>query len=146
MVEQPHFAREQPWTGPFQDLLGYTIHLPPSGPAEVRLVLDQRHLSQYGIAHGGVALSLLDTVGGIAVLAAVDRLDRLTTVSLSVDFTRPVRPGPVRAVGWPVRIGRVLAQVRMELHEDDEKRLLLAQGQGVYRLFRGDGPAAFRES
>ncbi len=146
MVEQQGFAQDRPWTGPFQELLGYTVHLPSSGPAEVRLVLDRRHLSQYGIAHGGVALSLLDTVGGIAVLAAVGSLDRLSTVSLSVDFTRPVRPGPVRAIGWPVRIGRVLAQVRMELHEEDGKKRLLAQGQGVYRLFRADGVAAFRES
>ncbi len=141
----PSPPTEVPATGPFQALLGYRSRLDADGTARVELVIGERHLSQYGVAHGGVALALLDTVGGLAVYARAGALRRLATASLSMNFIRTVRPGPVVALGRVEQIGGTLAHTRMELREERADGALLASAIGVYRMFRqgaadrGDG-------
>ena len=56
-----------PWTGAFEDTVGYDILQQSDGLWVIRLELGEKHLNQYGIAHGGVPLTLLDVAGGSAV-------------------------------------------------------------------------------
>ena len=87
------------------------------------------------MAHGGVALVLLDTVGGVHVLAACPELARLATISLSTNFVRPVRPGRVVATASIQRIGGAVAYTSMALHASDFDGEILATAHGAYRLF-----------
>ena len=132
------FGREPhgPATGPFQRLVGYRTRISAAHGAYVELEIEERHLSQYGVAHGGVALVLLDTVGGVHVLMARPELARLATISLSANFIKPVRPGYVVATAAIQRIGGAIAYTSMALHEGGFDGEVLATAHGAYRLFR----------
>jgi len=123
-------------SGPFQDLLGFTIH--PAGPGRVEVVLDivEKHLNMYGIAHGGVPLALLDAAGGLAVRGAAPDLTRMATINLATQFVRPAKPGRVFAIGRAEGVGRAVGHASMWLYEGAADGPLLATAQGSYRLFR----------
>lgn len=129
-----------PLTGPFETLVGYRYDWDERVGLIVELDLEERHLSQYGVAHGGVTLVLLDTVGGVAAALAVgDALARIATISLSANFIRPAAPGRVVATARIDHLGRSVAHLVMHLHERTAGGPLLASAIGAYRLFRRDG-------
>lgn len=124
-------------SGPFQDLLGFSIH--PAGPGRVEVVLDiaEKHLNMFGIAHGGVPLALLDAAGGLAVRTRLETQLRMATINLSTQFIRPTKPGRVIAIGRAEGVGRAVGHASMSLHEGAADGPLLATAQGSYRIFRG---------
>ncbi len=126
-------------TGPFQQLVGYRSYLGPDLGVRVELDIGEQHLSQYGIGHGGVTLTLLDTAGGLAVLARVADAARIATVSLATNFLRGTEAGRVVALGRVDHLGGSIAHAGMELRAEHPEGTLLATGQGAYRIFRADG-------
>lgn len=46
-----------------------------------------------GVLHGGAVTSLLDTVGGVAVVSAVGVMMPIATLDLRIDYLRPSTPG-----------------------------------------------------
>lgn len=123
-------------TGPFQELLGYQVR--HSHDHGIHLVLDveARHCSQYGIAHGGVTLALLDTAGGMACYFRTPGLARIATISLAANFVRGVEQGRVVATARIDHLGGAVAHVGMALRARDFGGPLLATATGAYRLFR----------
>ena len=76
----------RPLTGAFERLVGYRFAWDERAGLVVELDLEERHLSQFGVAHGGVTLVLLDTVGGVAAaLAAFERFLLLRAGSEKAD-------------------------------------------------------------
>lgn len=126
-------------TGPFQQLVGYRSYLGPDLGVRVELDIGEQHLSQYGIGHGGVTLTLLDTAGGLAVLARVADAVRIATVSLSTNFLRGMEVGRVVALGRVDHLGGSIAHAGMELRVGHPEGALLATAQGAYRIFRQGG-------
>lgn len=134
-VDEP-LERRLRSTGAFQELVGYRAEIGADGSVRVVLEVDDRHLSQYGIAHGGVTLTLLDTAGGLAVLAAAPELTRVATISLSANFVRGVDRGRVVAIARLDHLGSAIAHAAMSLHAGSAEGPVLAVGHGAYRLFR----------
>jgi len=134
-------GRSLPHTGAYQAELGYEILRLPDGRPAARLEVAERHLNQFAIAHGGVALALLDVGGGLAVWDLRPGLARMATVSMNTAFLDAVRPGTVYALGRVERAGGTLAYTQMTLHAETPDGPLLASAQGVYRLFP-ERPAA----
>lgn len=128
-------AQSLPYTGAYQDELGYEILHLEDGRLAARLEVQARHLNQFGVGHGGVALALLDVAGGLAVWNLGREVSRMATVSLHTAFLEGVRPGVVYAIGRVERAGGSLAYTYMALHAELPDGPLLASGQGVYRLF-----------
>lgn len=93
--------------------------------------IDERHQQPYGIVHGGVWASVVESVGSHgAALAAREITGELAVVGISnsTDFLRPHRSGSVRATGTPVFTGRTQQVWLVEIvRESDEK--LVARGQ-----------------
>ncbi len=130
----------RPLTGPFEQLLGYRFGWDEQAGVTVELDIDERHLSQYGIAHGGVTLVLLDTIGGVvAALAAGETLARIATIALAANFIRAVTPGRVVATARLDHLGTSVAHLAMQLHEREVAGPLLATATAAYRLFRRAG-------
>ena len=87
------------------------IHVEELTPTRVvaYVDIDERHQQPYGIVHGGVWASIVESVGSHgAALAAREITGQMAVVGTSntTDFLRPHRSGRVRAVGTPIFTGR----------------------------------------
>jgi uncharacterized protein (TIGR00369 family) len=88
--------------------------------------------------HGGVAATLIDTVGGLALRphlsAPVE--GSMATINLDVNYLRPATDDLV-ATAEPVRVGGTVgvAEVTVESETPDDGVQPVAVGQGAYRLF-----------
>ena len=121
-------------TGGLEATLGYHVVL-DHGHVVIRLDVDDRHCSRYGVAHGGVTLALLDTAGGVCVWHAV-RPQRMATINLAAQFLDVVEKGWVVATARIDRLGQRIAHTTMALHKDDRDGPVLATAVASYRLFR----------
>lgn len=133
--EEPY---PRPRTGAYQEVMGYQVVRLADGRPAARLEVGPRHLNQYGIGHGGVALALLDVAGGVAVWDLCQPSNGMVTVTMNTAFIDAVKPGTVYAVGRVERAGATLAYTYMTLHADSPEGRLLASAHGVYRIFKGE--------
>jgi len=93
--------------------------------------IDERHQQAYGIVHGGVWASIVESVGSHgAAVAAYERTGSMAVVGVAnaTDFLRPHRAGPVRATGTPIHTGRT-QQIWLVEIEGKEDGKLIARGQ-----------------
>lgn len=79
---------------PFMELLGCELQRYDSGQAEVTLALrDDQHTNSFGVAHGGVIMTMLDVAMAHAARSLhKDRPDGgpgLVTIELKTTFMRP---------------------------------------------------------
>ena len=106
------FARQVP----FLDLLDIRPLRAEPGRAVFECLVQSKHLRTFGILHGGVAATLLDTAMGYAAGTQAPENHHLVTVQLSVNFTRAAREGELlTAVGEVQHAGRLTAVVRGEI-------------------------------
>jgi 1,4-dihydroxy-2-naphthoyl-CoA hydrolase len=93
--------------------------------------IDERHHQPYGIVHGGVWASVVESVGSHgAAFAAREITGEMAVVGISnsTDFLRPHRSGRVRATGTPVFTGRTQQLWLVEIEREDDGKPV-ARGQ-----------------
>ena len=93
--------------------------------------IDERHQQTYGIVHGGVWASIVESVGSHgAALAAREVTGQMAVVgtSNSTDFLRPHRTGRVRAIGTPIFTGRTQQLWLVEIESVPDGKMV-ARGQ-----------------
>lgn len=81
----------------------------------------------YGIVHGGVYSSVVETAASIAGAVWLGDRGQVVGVSNSTDFLRAVREGTLRAVAEPVHRGRLQQLWLVEIRDDGGR--LVARGQ-----------------
>ncbi len=131
----------------FNRLLG--LRLTSLTPDRVTATIDMRpeligNFKRH-MLHGGVISAGLDTMGGLAVLAAagarhaqdsvpaqLEHFERIGTVDLRIDYLRPGIGTRFELRGHVLRLGRRLANTRMEFLDADGR--LLAVGAGVFTV------------
>ena len=113
--------------GGFADLLG--LRFDEVGPDRVVISWDVTpSLHQpYGIVHGGVHASVVETAASIAGAAWLGDRGQVVGVNNSTDFLRAVREGTLRAVAEPVHRGRLQQLWLVEIRDETDR--LVARGQ-----------------
>jgi uncharacterized protein (TIGR00369 family) len=96
----------------------------------VTLPLEQKHLNQLGLVHGGAIATLVDNSMGLAGLVAAQR--PLVTVEFKINFVRPARSGTLTATSKVDKLGEHLAFVQCEVTDDGG--LLVARAFGTYMM------------
>lgn len=87
------------------------------------------HHTPWGVVHGGVFATIVESTGSLGASAAVaDRGQFAVGVNNSTDFLRPVVDGRVDVVASPILQGRVQQLWSVELTRHDDKKLI-AQGR-----------------
>jgi 1,4-dihydroxy-2-naphthoyl-CoA hydrolase len=110
---------------PFAEHLG--LVLDEAGPDRVvgRLAWAPHLCTTAGIMHGGVLMSLADTVGALVTFLGLPEGATTATITSTTQMFRPVSGGTVRAVGVPVHRGRTTVTAQTSLHDAQER--LVAQ-------------------
>lgn len=130
---------------PFNQMLGIRIDELHGDRVTMSLPMKPELIGNFvqGILHGGAISALLDVCGGaMALIGAFDKhrhlsqpermqkLSKLGTIDLRIDYLRPGRGELFTASAVPLRSGNKVAVVRSELHSDDGT--LVAVGTGTY--------------
>ncbi|HUC37463.1 MAG TPA: PaaI family thioesterase [Acidimicrobiales bacterium] len=93
--------------------------------------IDERHQQPYGIVHGGVWASVVESVGSHGAAAAAQEMTgdmAVVGVANSTDFLRPHRAGRVRATGTPIFTGRTQQIWLVEIERESDGKMV-ARGQ-----------------
>jgi acyl-coenzyme A thioesterase 13 len=108
--------------GPFLEHLGPVLVLAGADELILGLRLEERHTNHRGTVQGGVLSSFADFALGRAIEAdAQDGRDR-ATVSLTVDFLKPVAPGDwIESRTRVERVGSTLSFADCALRVDERE-------------------------
>jgi uncharacterized protein (TIGR00369 family) len=117
----------------FHALLGARLLEKHEGRARYEMTVGPDHLNRRGVAHGGVASSLLDSALGTAVVAAIAPEEWCGTMELSIQFREPIFPGIIVAEGRVARRGRTAAFAEGEIR--DVSGRILATAHGVWTIW-----------
>ncbi|HKG47048.1 MAG TPA: PaaI family thioesterase [Pyrinomonadaceae bacterium] len=106
---------------PFAQLLGIKVDSMEPGHAVLSLAMRDDLKRNGGIAHGGVAASLIDSAMAMAIEPLLAENESTTTVDLTIHYLRPLSEGVARASARVVRAGRRVITVSAELFDNNEK-------------------------
>jgi uncharacterized protein (TIGR00369 family) len=114
-------------SGGFVELLG--LRFDEVGPDRVTMSWDVTPAlhQPYGIVHGGVHASVVETAASIGGAAWLGDRGQVVGVNNSTDFLRAVREGTLRAVAEPVHRGRLQQLWVVEIRDETDR--LVARGQ-----------------
>lgn len=112
------------------------IELADEGHVEAEIRVDEHHLNEGGVVHGGVLATMLDVVMGSAVVTLIDLEDGewCATQTLTTDFIRPTTEGTLRAIGNVDRRGTLAANVTGKVVNEDGD--VVARATGVWAIRR----------
>ena len=124
---------------PFQETLGFAITEWSEGNCTLTQPLLGHLGNRYGILHGGVHATLLDTAMGFAVSYTGDPENKqlVMTLSLNVSYLGVASGEKVIATGRKTGGGRSTAFAEGEIRDTEGN--LLATATGVFR-YRGSAP------
>lgn len=118
-------------TAPSELMRVLDIEFDELGPSLVRgtIAADERHHQPWGVVHGGLYTTAIETFATTGAVEAVkDRGQLAVGVTNITDFLRPHRSGRLRVTATAIQQGRVqqLWQVDIQRPADDK---LVARGQ-----------------
>lgn len=125
---------------PYHNLLGIEVMEWSEGYVRLQCRLGPQHANRSGIAHGGVALSLLDQAGAFAGLwcGVPGHVRRGVTLDLDCRFTGQAAIGTLlTAEGRLVTAGRNVYFARSEVKGEDGQ--VVAYGASTHRYRAGSG-------
>jgi len=118
---------------PFQQSLGLRWMLgEEEGQVAVEMDMRADLCGPAGSLEGGVVSTIVDVAGASAAAAAVGGL--VATQNMTVSFLAPGRVGPIRAVGTPLRVGKVDAVADVRVTDLGKDSRLIAVGLVTVKL------------
>ncbi|WP_254536807.1 PaaI family thioesterase [Halomarina litorea] len=122
--------------------LGTTVEDLDEGGVTLRVPFDEKLTNPTSppTMHGGIAATLIDTAGGVALRTTIDDPIQggVATINLNVNYLRRAA-GDMTATAEVIRTGGSVgvSQVTVTSETPNEGERPVAVGQGAYRLFQG---------
>jgi uncharacterized protein (TIGR00369 family) len=95
------------------------------------------HLQPFGIVHGGVLATLIDTATFWSVFMRLPQDAGLVNIDLKLNYLKPVSSGTISARGACIRSGRIISYA--EARVEDTAGELLAHGTSTLMALPGKG-------
>ncbi|QDY68550.1 PaaI family thioesterase [Qingshengfaniella alkalisoli] len=123
---------------PYARALGLELVALHDGVAELVMPYAEHLIGdpQRGVISGGAVTAMMDTAGGVAVLAHPEAGDTTATLDLRIDYMRGAEPGQsIRARAECYHVTRSVAFVRASAWDDDANRPI-ASAAGAFTVGR----------
>jgi 1,4-dihydroxy-2-naphthoyl-CoA hydrolase len=114
-------------SGPFVEHLGLRITEASGERVTATWTAGEKHHQPYGIVHGGVHSSVVETLGSVGSALWYGDDGKVVGVSNTTDFYRAVREGELTSVATPIHQGRSQQVWLVETH--DHTGRLVSRGQ-----------------
>ena len=124
-------------TAPYPHLIGMTLGTIDFDNCRIELQLGERHLQPFGIVHGGVLATLIDTATFWAAFLRLPEDAGLVNVDLKLNYLKAVSGGRLRAEGRCLRAGRQISYAEAGVY--DETGELVAHGTSTLMALPGKG-------
>lgn len=129
--------QESVHTAPYPALIGMTIAALAFDSCRIELELRNDHLQPFGIVHGGVLATLIDTATFWAAFMRLPEDTGLVNVDLKLNYLKAVARGHLRAEGQCLRAGRQISYTVASVF--DEAGELVAHGTSTLLALPGKG-------
>ena len=114
-------------TGNFQDALGIELVEATADRVVFRAVIKPVMHQPYGIVHGGVYCTIVETAASVAAAIWLGDQGNVVGVNNSTNFIRATREGTLTATATPLQRGRTQQLWQVGIVDDDDR--LVAHGQ-----------------
>ena len=124
-------------TAPYPALIGLTIAALEFDRCRIELTLRNDHMQPFGIVHGGVMATLIDTATFWAAFMRLPDDAGLVNVDLKLNYLKAVVSGHLRAEGECLRAGRQISYTVASVYNEDDE--LVAHGTSTMMALPGKG-------
>ena len=122
---------------PYPELIGLKIAELEFDRCRIDLDLALRHMQPFGIVHGGVIATLIDTATFWAAFMRLPEDAGLVNVDLKLNYLKAVKRGLLRTEGRCLRAGRQISYTEAAVY--DEAGELVAHGTSTLMALPGKG-------
>jgi len=124
-------------TSPFPSHLRMKLDTISLDQATVKLETAQCHLQPFGIVHGGVMATLIDTATFWSVFLRLPEDAGLVNIDLKLNYLKSIASGIMTAKGRCIRAGRSINYA--EASVEDKEGNLIAHGTSTLMVLPGKG-------
>jgi uncharacterized protein (TIGR00369 family) len=121
---------------PIANLIGFEGEHIGDGRAVFSLQTGPQHANPMGTLHGGVLCDLADAAMGMAFASTLAADESFTTMSLNINFFRPVWQTRLRAEARVTNRGKNVGYIECEVHDQDGKKI--AKANSTCFVLRGE--------
>jgi len=126
-------------SSPYFTLISMKIREIGIGYSLFEIDLDKRHLQPFGLVHGGVFASIIDSAASWAIFYGIkDENGGITSVDLKLNYLAPAVYGKVLAKGRQITLGNTLGYAEAQV--TDETGKILAHGTSTIMIVPGHFP------
>lgn len=122
---------------PYPKLIGMVLAALDFDSCRIDLTLREDHMQPFGIVHGGVLATLIDTATFWAAFMRLPEDAGLVNVDLKLNYLKAVVRGRLRAEGECLRAGRQISYTVASVYNDDDE--LVAHGTSTMMALPGKG-------
>lgn len=121
---------------PIAKLIGFEVEEIGHGRAVALLQTGPQHANPMGTLHGGVLCDLTDAAMGMAFASTLEPEESFTTISLTINFFRPVWQSQLRAEARVTSRGKTIGYIECEVTDEAGKRV--AKATSTCSVLRGE--------
>jgi uncharacterized protein (TIGR00369 family) len=128
-------------SSPYFALLAMKIREIGMGYSLFEIDLEERHLQTFGLVHGGVFASIIDSAAPWAIFYGIeDKNAGLASVDLKLNYLSPAVYGNLIAKGRQIALGKTLGYAEAQV--TDKSGRILAHGTSTVIIVPGKSPVA----
>ncbi len=135
MSRHPLMERARTSPVPVAELVGFRVEYVGDGHAVALLDAGARHANPMGTLHGGILCDIADAAMGAAFVTTLADDESFTTMSLTINFFRPVWEAQLRAEARVVNRSRNVGYLECEITDQNGKRV--AKAASTCTVLRG---------
>ena len=119
---------------PYYQLTSMQLQQLEWGACVMHLPVLEKHHQPYGMAHGGILASLVDSAAYWAVFTRINDGFKMISIDLKLNYLAPASEGDLRVVGKSIKTGKTLCMGEASITDQNEK--LICHGTSTMMVLK----------